>query len=480
MALALLCSACAPQAGNDGQNGSGGNEPPLSAEGDAAQPEQPENKPDPSPAPTPLPEDGAESETAPEQAIREFGEAASYVHTGDDLVVHIVYPTGGPEALGAAVETWVQTMTSVCQAEAAGGSAAGHSAELTVDYSSYQVDETLVSVRMSGVFNRPSLPQPTDVAATFNADLKSGRLLKLTDVLHPGGAEQLRTLVAEQVGLDPATTADDLLNNWVLTHDGLEFTLVRGDYLPMKDGSTTVVLPYSELEDIYAGVSALPDPPAATEQKPASPPAPVERVHTGGVIALTFDDGPSAHTDRLLDLFATHGGKGTFFVVGNMVDNNPAALARMVAEGHQVGGHSWNHRRLPDLTDAEITEQLAWTRDKILEASGADSIIARPPYGASSKRVRAVAEQQGISLINWSVDTLDWQTRNADAVYRSIMAQVQDGAIILCHDLHKSTVDAMERVIPDLIGYGYQLVTVSELLTSNGEPLVPGKLYSQR
>jgi peptidoglycan/xylan/chitin deacetylase (PgdA/CDA1 family) len=117
------------------------------------------------------------------------------------------------------------------------------------------------------------------------------------------------------------------------------------------------------------------------------------------------------------------------------------------------------------------------TRAKIYDITGKDCLIMRPPYGACNDDVKAVAKTLGVSFINWSVDTLDWKTKNADAVYNEIIDNVSDGAIILCHDLHKTTVDAMERVIPKLISEGYQLVTVSQLMEYSEKQLEPGKLY---
>jgi len=198
------------------------------------------------------------------------------------------------------------------------------------------------------------------------------------------------------------------------------------------------------------------------------------------MLALTFDDGPSAYTDRLLDYFAQYGGHGTFFVIGQQIDNRSDTVARITEEGHEIGGHSWDHKQLTKLDEYEILEQLRQTRAKIFEYTGVDAKLMRPPYGSFNDQVKTVCAELHVSLINWNVDTLDWQNRNADIVYDTIMRQARDGAIILCHDLHKTTVDAMERVIPALIEQGYQLVTVSQLLTSLGGEIVPGTVYNHR
>lgn len=198
------------------------------------------------------------------------------------------------------------------------------------------------------------------------------------------------------------------------------------------------------------------------------------------MLALTFDDGPSVHTERLLNIFMTYGGKGTFFVVGNKIAGREAILKRMADEGHEIGGHGWNHANLSQLGEQGIVDQIMMTRAKIYSATGYDCHIIRPPYGARSDMLGWTAAKLGVGLVLWSVDTLDWKTRNADAVYNAVTANARDGAIILCHDLHGTTVDAMERVIPALINAGYQLVTVSEMMSCSANPFQAGNVYNRK
>ena len=413
--------------------------------------------------------------------VREYGESVSYIHMEEDFVVRILYPAGELAELDRAAESWARETMEQYAAEVT--DAWGEDpAELTVDYSSYVVRDTLVGVKLEGIFDRAYLAHPVDVSATFNADRTTGKLLKLSDLLRPGGEDLLRNRVIREAGIDAEAADAHLLNHWLLTHEGLEITLVRGEYLPMSAGTVRLFYSYEELEDIFV----LSEPAAAEPPQPELPESePPENGESTVVdpskpmLALTFDDGPSAYTARLLDAFAAHGGKGTFFVVGNMLDARPEVLRRMEQEGHEIGGHSWNHRQLTKLSREEVTDQLMNTRAKIYDITGVDATLMRPPYGSHSKQVRAVAGELGIALVNWSVDTLDWKHRNADTVYESVMAQAKDGAIILCHDLHRTTVDAMERAIPDLIAEGYQLVTVSELLEASGKTVSAGTVYSK-
>ena len=434
---------------------------------------------------SPLLEDYLTESTLLEAPVREYGESISHMQMEEDFVARILYPSGDLESLDTAVENWVQQTAAYYQAESVGSNADGDSAELTVDYSSYLIQNAFVSVKLIGIYDRPYLAHPIDISASFNASKTTGKLLAIEDVLLPDGKEALQDMVIKDAGVVAEFVDENLLNHWLLTPDGLEITLVRGDYLPMSDGTVTLLYSYEKLDDILSLSGPAPqEPPVQDDPQPAPTPETNNLSSTADpskpMLALTFDDGPSAHTERLLDAFAAHGGKGTFYVVGNMLDGRPDTLRRMAAEGHEIGGHSWNHRQLTKLGTEELTDQFMSTRAKIYEITGIDATTMRPPYGSCNDQVKAKAGELGIALINWSVDTLDWKYKNADTVYQAVMDGAKDGAIILCHDLHKTTVDAMERAIPALIAEGYQLVTVTELLTSDGGTVNAGKLYYNR
>lgn len=198
------------------------------------------------------------------------------------------------------------------------------------------------------------------------------------------------------------------------------------------------------------------------------------------MIALTFDDGPGGYTNRLLDILAQNNANATFFVAGYMLDGREATLQRIVADGHDIGGHSWTHTQLTTQSAADVANEFICTREKIYSATGVDTRLVRPPYGSHNEQVRSIAANFGIVLINWNIDTEDWRTRNADAVYEAVVNNARDGAIILCHDIHGSTVDGMERAIPKLIADGYQLVTVTELMSHSEKPFAAGTVYSSR
>ena len=176
-------------------------------------------------------------------------------------------------------------------------------------------------------------------------------------------------------------------------------------------------------------------------------------------VALTFDDGPSFYTDGLLDILREHDVRATFFVLGTQVRIQSETVARMFREGHQIGNHTWDHPNLTNMPDEQIQEQLRLTDDLIVQLIGEPTPFLRPPYGAYNDRVLAAS---GLPIIFWSVDPLDWRDRDAAIVAARIM-EAPVGAIILAHDIHKSTVDAVPAIIDALRGRGIAFVTVSKL-----------------
>jgi len=188
-------------------------------------------------------------------------------------------------------------------------------------------------------------------------------------------------------------------------------------------------------------------------------------------VALTFDDGPSVYTEGLLDILSQHGVKATFFILGKSARIQSETVSRIFAEGHQIGNHTWDHPNLTKLSDELIQQQLDQTDAIVTQIIGQPTRHLRPPYGAYNDRVLAVS---GLPIIFWSVDPLDWRDRDADIVAARI-SESPAGAIILAHDIHKTTVAAVPLIIEALRERGIQFVTVTQLFEP--EQLVAGNVY---
>jgi len=195
-------------------------------------------------------------------------------------------------------------------------------------------------------------------------------------------------------------------------------------------------------------------------------------------VALTFDDGPGEHTPRLLDLLRDRDVRATFFVVGQMVaaDKGGRITRRIVDEGHEIGNHSWSHPPLTALPLHGIRRELRHTEEIVRRLTGAHMQVMRPPYGATDARVAAETRREGLAQILWNLDTFDWRDRVSETVAKRA-AHAKPGSIVLMHDIHRTTVDAVPKVLDILTKRGFTFVTVSELY---GRTPSPGKMYTER
>lgn len=193
-------------------------------------------------------------------------------------------------------------------------------------------------------------------------------------------------------------------------------------------------------------------------------------------IALTFDDGPAGSTAELLDFLKDHHIKVTFFMVGNRMSAYSSTVARMAADGHELGYHSYSHQNQCHLSSGKIRADYDAANKKLFDITGKEFTVWRTPGGNYNQ---SVLDAVPVPHIMWSVDTLDWKTRDSAAVHSAIVNGAQDGAIILLHDLHPTTVAGAISAIEELMATGeYDFVTVTELLSREGESPMPHRTYT--
>lgn len=194
-------------------------------------------------------------------------------------------------------------------------------------------------------------------------------------------------------------------------------------------------------------------------------------------VALTFDDGPSGkYTRALLDGLYDRGVKATFLLCGYRIQDYPDIAQRIFDEGHEIGYHGYSHGNMKEMSRRDIAAELIRTQELLPE--GCQPVLLRPPGGCCSDAVRQVAEVRGLAILNWSVDPRDWATRDTAAVERKVLGQVQDGDIVLLHDMHSSSVQASLDIVDSLMKEGFEFVTVSELAKLRNTRLRPGQVYS--
>jgi len=195
------------------------------------------------------------------------------------------------------------------------------------------------------------------------------------------------------------------------------------------------------------------------------------------MVALTFDDGPCDLTSQLLDILQEHYVVATFYIQGRRVEGYSDTVVRAFDMGCEIANHSWSHPSLDRISRDSIRSQLQKTNDAIEAVTGVRPSSVRPTFGRTNSDLQNVARELGLPLVFWSIDPSDYLNRTPEGIYNHIIDAVQDGDIILLHDVYERSIEAAAMLIPSLIESGFQLVTVTELLQFSGIKPEPGASY---
>lgn len=191
-------------------------------------------------------------------------------------------------------------------------------------------------------------------------------------------------------------------------------------------------------------------------------------------VALTFDDGPGKYTKELVDLLVKNNVKASFFMVGQNIKNYKSSVKYAYDNGMEICNHSQNHKNLKNLSKEELEYEINSVDDMLEEITGQKPKYYRSPGGNQNDTVLSTIQKP---CILWNVDTRDWESRDTEKIISKTLKEVDDGDIILMHEIYKTTLDAVEPIIIKLKEKGYNFVTVTELYKIKGIPLENGKIY---
>ena len=323
---------------------------------------------------------------------------------------------------------------------------------------------------------------PASMTQFWTFDKKSGEVVGLADFIEQSdeAAEAIISAAKNSISQtikqrqQPEIDLNEIINkealsNFIITNNGnsLAWPLGQASLLPSSYGELTITVPISSVSKYLQNptdrkLANIPKPP---EPKPApAPAAPTPAPTTGNkVIALTFDDGPGPYTAHLRDILDQYGAKATFFLIGSKVSGQASVVRSIQARGHQLGNHSWSHPELPKLSVDQIAGEIDRTNEAIRQATGVKPSILRPPYGAVNGVVLEQLRLRNMSSILWSVDTRDWADRNSQIVCSRAVAGARPGAVILMHDIHQTSVNAVPCILSSLKQQGYSFVTIQRL-----------------
>ena len=179
------------------------------------------------------------------------------------------------------------------------------------------------------------------------------------------------------------------------------------------------------------------------------------------VVAITFDDGPSKYTEKILDILKKYDASGTFFLIGNKVEFYGDTLRRILEEGSEIGNHSYDHKLLTRLSKEEFQVEINKTQEAIKKVTGFTPTLFRPTYGGYNNTLKSYTD---LKFVLWDVDSRDWQVKTKDKILKNVLPNVKSGSIILLHDNHEYSLNSLDDILKNLKNQGYKFVTVTELL----------------
>lgn len=337
--------------------------------------------------------------------------------------------------------------------------------ELNIDYTYYNYENKIHTVSLKTYMNHEEQP-PIEEIKCITYDQTKKRELFLSDLIEKEKWNPFIEIIRKEILTNYQTTINlnrleeilkklsEKFQNFTFNEDKLIMYLNTENLLKSDKEFFQITLEIKEIpfileqsikideeQEVIKPVDFIVDP-----EKP--------------YIALTFDDGPTIYTEKILDILQKESVQATFFVLGNKVDMFKDDLKREVKLGNEIGNHSYNHKWLSRLPKEEIKEQIEKTQEKVKDITGIYPRFLRPTYGSINERIRTASN---LNIVLWDIDPKDWKSQSPENIVERILKKAESGKIILLHDNHKRTVEAVQLLIPELKKQGYQLLTLSEM-----------------
>lgn len=305
----------------------------------------------------------------------------------------------------------------------------------------YKVNDDIVSVKITYIIKNVYEDGYKTNIKTFNYNLKEQKIITLDDMFKPEYKEKLSNLYSD---------------NYLLKEKEIEFynDSVKStyDYSNLKEFLNSKILTVKNLNITKEEYDNLFSKKVESSKK---------------MVAITLDDGPHpVNTQKVLDILKEHNAKATFFMVGQNVENNSNVVKAVYNSGSEIGIHTWSHKQLTKISTDEVIQEVSRTSDAIFNITGQRPKLVRPPYGSVNDNVKNALKEY--PLILWNIDSLDWKSRDESKIVPLVMEHVEDADIILLHDIHATTIPALEKIVSQLDEAGYEFVTVSELIEAKG------------
>ncbi|WP_341980725.1 polysaccharide deacetylase family protein [Rossellomorea oryzaecorticis] len=404
---------------------------------------------------------------------------------GELFTSSISTPITKSDALNSQINAWIQKQQNEFMKEVKINEAfinKDKRAHLNINIDTAKVNDhiyslTLESYQYTGRASGKKEIQP------FTINLETEKVLALQHVVKDNTEKKIASLVKKEILADNNLVMyvfEDILNEvlkepsewkWSLNKDGFTLHFDESEIAAGAAGSVNIEIPIEKMapyldEEILEGLKEK----TVDELPEEVTPDNVDLDPDKKVVALTFDDGPHPKvTPEILSTLDEFDAKATFFMLGNQAEYYPSVAQEVAQEGHEIGNHTTSHMNLTNLNKEEIIKEIQTSNQLIKKASGQTPSVFRPPYGAFNEDVKEYIKEKNTPLVLWSVDSLDWQSRNANDVNKKVKEEIVSGSIILLHDIHPSTAEALPKLLESLEREGYQFITISQLLSLQGQ-----------
>lgn len=367
----------------------------------------------------------------------------------DDSYVSINYPVTGIKILDTKIEEYINYIYSDFEKTYSNAIAP----ELNITYTFNKVDEKYISVSLNSFINDGS--NKTNSIATFNYDKSNKKFIDTNDLVD---TDKLNYIVKKEIAENFKKCDINCLTSMKVsdfTIDDKNMTLYFNpkDLNSSEDEIVSIEIPLSDLNLALKTNEKIKEMIKYNTTKRAIN-------IKNKVVALTFDDGPSKHTEKILNTLKKENARATFFIVGNKASFYQSTLLKMVAGGNEIGNHSYSHKLLTRLSNEEFKKEIDKTQEVIFETTGYISKLIRPTYGGYSDKLMSNTD---LKLTLWDVDSSDWRYKSERKIVNNVLNYVEDGDIILMHDTFARTASSVEKIIKELKNDGFVFVTVSEL-----------------
>lgn len=395
---------------------------------------------------------------------REYGDQQSELMYDEHYVTTLNYPKTDIEALDEKVLECIHRHQDRFLSDVVNYKEEDN-AEFNVSYQSYIKDDRYISIKLE-IYRM--IYQTTETIETFVYDTKEDKFISLLDIYEEKTLSELSNYVisyfqtnfpeecnTSQFKVSSSPTLSNF-NRFVLRKDAIVFYFQEHT---LFDRSATLEIPYDKIQE-KTSLKKERQSFVAYDQVLNEPVKNIDP--TKPMVALTFDDGPTKrYTPSILDALKEHNASATFFILGSKAESEPELLQRMVLEGNEIGNHTYSHKQLTTLSKERIEEEITHTQESIFKVTNRYPQIIRPPYGSKNENVFQCADDK--KIVTWTIDTEDWRSKSAEAIVKKTLSEVEDGSIILMHDMYATSAEAAVILIPELQEMGYQLVTVSDL-----------------